>query len=754
MVVMALLFCGCAAVAEDGPIVSEIQLNPTSLTEPGEIEVNITLSNATDEDMKDPVVLYDPDAQIVSDFGTNGAALLKAGESVSWEGTYEVNDSTLDSGVVSYFIKYNIYKESGQAVEETKTIQGTLTRLSAEDGITVERTISHTTARNGQDVTITYNIKNSGTTDISNLSIQEKSDINSKKKTIESLPAGKVATVKYTVTMKKKDLTSGATITYEVNDKKKTYTQDAASIAYGDSKLVATLTASAKGVPFNDKVTLTLELKNTGSVDYSNIKVSDATIGNDLFPNEKIEKGKTIKLEKEITLTQSTDYQFNISAIDSTGTETTTATGVVTVKAVDPSDVLTLSITATADRTEVFENPGLVRFTVKVTNDSNVEATKVKVTHGDSEIYTFDSIPAGETRTLTRDTSLSMAGKYRFTATALDPIENSLTFQSNEVQIAFSVPTPAPVTPTPPPDPTAEPTFSPVTVAPITDRSIGAVPKTIQSILTPILIIAGLLLVASGVLLIMSTKRRADAKRASKNAVDHLDRAKRRDYNAPAEEEAAVEEKPAEAESKDEGEKTALVLEDIDEDELELPHMKYARSVAAATKQDEEEDDYSAFGQGLYDEEMTSDLGTYDDLDQNDVMYEAPYDQELEDEEQGNAYVAEALNEESDGYTDGYVDAGDDEELTPPLAYDDELGYDGLDYDDPYQSGYDQTELSDSDFDDDEPNDGDYDDYDDDGFADQGDEADDIQDSPDDEDQPSRAAGRRSRQSRSQKLDM
>ena len=77
-------------------------------------------------------------------------------------------------------------------------------------------------------------------------------------------------------------------------------------------------------------------------------------------------------------------------------------------------------------------------------NTSQVDATDVVVSHGDTQIYTFASIPAGETRTLSRDTALSMAGKFRFTVTAKDPLESTLTFESNEIQIAFSVPTPAP----------------------------------------------------------------------------------------------------------------------------------------------------------------------------------------------------------------------------------------------------------------------------------------------------------------------
>ncbi|MEG2357194.1 MAG: hypothetical protein RSC40_09585, partial [Clostridia bacterium] len=214
---------------------------------------------------------------------------------------------------------------------------------------------------------------------------------------------------------------------------------------FGESALVAKLTASAKGVAIDGKVTLTLNLKNTGSVDYSDLRVTDASLG-DVFVNQQLAAGKSLKLDKEITLTKTTDYQFNVTAIDSTGTQTVVASELVNIVAVDPKDVLSLQIVATPDRTEVYEQPGMVRFSIAVTNDSAVEAKNVTVSHGATEIYTFTSIPAGETRKLTRDAALSMAGKFRFTVSAQDPLENKLTFESNEVQIAFSVPTPAPAT--------------------------------------------------------------------------------------------------------------------------------------------------------------------------------------------------------------------------------------------------------------------------------------------------------------------
>ncbi|MEG0864413.1 MAG: hypothetical protein RSE23_07705 [Clostridia bacterium] len=647
MVITALLLCMGYALAQTDPIVCSMELDPSKLAGPGKVKVTITISNSGDTDLKDPVVLYDPSIKIVSDFGTNGAALLKAGESKTWTGEYAVDQLTLDNGFVAYFVKYKLYKESGEAVATSQPIRGKISVQTAEAAMDVKRTISPTVAREGQSVVVKYDITNTGTVDLLDITIKENGDIHKEKQTIEKLAPGQTAEVKYPVKMGKKNLTSGATLTYksESNKKAKSYVVEDQTIAFGESALVAKLTASAKGVAIDGKVTLTLNLKNTGSVDYSDLRVTDASLG-DVFVNQQLAAGKSLKLDKEITLTKTTDYQFNVTAIDSTGTQTVVASELVNIVAVDPKDVLSLQIVATPDRTEVYEQPGMVRFSIAVTNDSAVEAKNVTVSHGATEIYTFTSIPAGETRKLTRDAALSMAGKFRFTVSAQDPLENKLTFESNEVQIAFSVPTPAPATPTPPPVPTAEPTFHAVTVPPITNAAVGALPKTIQMVLLPLLIVAGLLLLASGVLLIMAAKRRADQRKASEAAVDHLERAKRRDYVTPAEEEEPTQATP----EGDAGDALGLRndrMDTLDEEDFELPHMKYARNASESVLHSD--DDYSEIGKGLYDAEMVSDLSAYHVQGEEDVLYEQPT---ITDEA---AYAKPiAQGEEPDGYTDDF----------------------------------------------------------------------------------------------------
>ena len=412
--------------------------------------------------------------------------------------------------------------------------------------------------------------------------------------------------------------------------------------------MTATLASSAKGAVVNGTVTLTLTLNNKGNVDFSDIRVTDDTLG-EVFSNQELKAGNSLTLTKDVTIQETAQYQFNVTAMDATGNEVTAATDAVSVTAMNAEDVLNLSLTASVDQTEVYGNPATVRFTLTINNDSNVDAKNVKVYHGNMELATFDTIPKGEARTMNRDAALSYSGKYQFTVTADDPLENSQTFQSNEMQIAVYAPTPAPATPTPPPVPTAEPTFEPATVIPIRDPSIGTVPKAIQNVLLPLLIIAGVVLLAVCVLLLIATKRRADQKRASNAAYDHLERAKRRDYITPAESEE--EDKPAEENAERPKKKAEIspeeqeaqmanrrmVGEPRDEEiDWELPHMKYARD-AVDTRGTTEQDDHFRMEHDLYDDDA-------EDLYQG---FERPEDDTADDWQDDDSYGSEDSSDES-----------------------------------------------------------------------------------------------------------
>jgi hypothetical protein len=297
-------------------------------------------------------------------------------------------------------------------------------------------------------------------------------------------------------------------------------------IHYGVMDLTATLSADKKGGAPGDTVKLKLTLKNSGKSDYTNVRVTDETLG-DVFTGETVRAGETIALEKDLVITETTDLQFIIKSEDANGNTYETATGRVHVIATDPAKQIVLSVEASADRSEVYKIPGgVVRFKITVHNESAVDVRDISLMAVDRQVYHFDVIPSGESRTITRDMEISMAGTFQFNATAKDELNQMLVFSSNAIPIAYAPPTPVPteaplVTPPAP----AQIEMPQATAAPTWIRQAESAADTAKWVF---LGIAGVL----GLLLLIGAGRRARMKSESNKAMDHLEGANYRDYSA------------------------------------------------------------------------------------------------------------------------------------------------------------------------------------------------------------------------------
>ncbi len=270
---------------------------------------------------------------------------------------------------------------------------------------------------------------------------------------------------------------------------------------------------------------LTLTLKNSGTVDFTDVSVTDAALG-EVFSGITVPKGETVTLEKDLTISESQELQFAVTGVNETGENVDTATGRVSIIATDPTQQIVLSVEAEADRTEVYRIPGTVKFTIRVHNESAVDVQNITVRAVNTAVYTFSEIPAGETRSVTRDMDISMPGTFRFTASAQDQLEQTLTFESNTIPIVFAEPTPVP-TEAPlvtPPKPATEPLPTDLREPEWLNQveNVAGIARWVFAGL------AGVLLL----LLVIGAVRRGKSRSESKKAMDHLDGATYRDYSA------------------------------------------------------------------------------------------------------------------------------------------------------------------------------------------------------------------------------
>ena len=439
LVALFVLGLSSAAMAADDPVKLQMELSSTRFSGPAEVKVTISVTNTTDADMPGPLALYYPSGKMISEFGT---PTLSAGQSRTWEGTWTVTEEQIKAGKVIFAVQYSYLAEDGSVAKKVESYYCAIEDAGAVAQVEINRYITPTMARNGQEVSVIYEIANTGTVDVTDVVIKEATAISKTNGTIDLIKAGEKGTHTFTVTMKKKNLTSSATITYQAAGKTYTETIGKQTIKYGDVKLTASLSADKKGGNAGDTVKLTLTLKNTGKTNYENITVTDPTLGT-VFTGLSVEAGKTVTQEKEITIAKSASYQFTVTGTAS-GNTVETATERVAITAVDPDKVVTLTVTAEADKPVVYLLPSVVKFTVSVTNTSAVDASNVSVVSSGKTLYTFDTIPAGETRSFVRDVRVDMAGNFRFDATVTNQLGATDTFYGELVRIIHSTPTAAP----------------------------------------------------------------------------------------------------------------------------------------------------------------------------------------------------------------------------------------------------------------------------------------------------------------------
>lgn len=523
--VALVLLCAAAALADD-PMKVSMELSTNKFTAPKQIKVSITVTNVGDVDMPGPVTLYYPSGKKVDEFGS---PTLAVGASKNWSGDWTVTQKELEAGKITFKIRYSVYSDevdeqgNNTLVNKTKNFSKKIQYSGADPEVQVNRTIMPTTAQKGQEVSVTYEITNTGPVDVSGITIKENSSVSTKSGTIDSLPVGSTEKYTFTAVMGSKDLTSAATISYKAGGKTFTTKVDNATISYGEVKLSAALSADKKGGAPGDTVKLTLKLKNSGTTDFTGLTATDAALGA-VFSNETVRAGETVTLEKELTITETQDIQLIIKAQDGTGKEIETATGRVSIIATDPTQQIVLNLEASADRDKVYKLPGTVRFSFVLHNDSAVEVKNVTVKAVETTLYSVESIPAGGSVSFIRDTDVSMAGTYQFTASCKDVLGQTLNFTSNSTQISYAEPTPVP-TEAPlvtPPAPATEPmpTDQPEPAWLDQAESIAGIAKWVLAG------VGGLLFL----LLLIGAIRRGRSRSESKKAMDHLEGATYRDY--------------------------------------------------------------------------------------------------------------------------------------------------------------------------------------------------------------------------------
>lgn len=534
LLMTVLLFGVCSqALAVTDPVEFTMQVTPDSLTAPGDVQVSLKVANAGNADMKDPVTLYDPAGNVVASFGDGGSVILPAGAFKTWEGTWSVTEDQLDQGKVAYTLKYYLEDENGELVAINSTADAPVKFTGEKAELTVKRTVTPEVVRETHDVTVTYELHNNGNVTLKDIRVREDIAKSQKTQTVKELQPGARTTVTFTSRMGKSDLISKASISYKAGDAAKAVTQEVGEliIPRANPDLDIELSSPVTGVNVGEAAKILVTFINKGNVSYSNVTVTDKNKG-EIFTNLSIPAGATVTEEKEFILTEKTTFEVTATLPNNTGDVPTLSSNELVMGVYDPQKQLILSLNLESDRESVEQTPADMRFILTVTNNSNIKAENVVISHGDKKIATIDELGVGEIRKIIRDVTISQPGRFCFTATAKDTMNNEVSFSSNEKKIEIARKSGS----------AAVPVSTAVPAAPVMPTTVPVQP--VDPVLSSVkegfkwgFYVVGGLFALLFLLFAAATVVRVKNKSKSKAAYDHLELSERRDYTEPSDQE-------------------------------------------------------------------------------------------------------------------------------------------------------------------------------------------------------------------------
>ncbi len=569
LLVLAAVSASAAVEPED--IGFELTLDPVSLTAPGEVTASVRVTNLGGADISEPLSLFDADGKLLAQAFDGGSLFpLKAGEFRTWQGKWYVSQGHLDAGKVEFALRYNSAGADGSVSPISIPASADIAFAGEKIGLGVTRRIDPEVVRTGSAVTVLYELVNSGNVRLTDITVRENSSIASRTQRADDLLPGASATVSFKKTAASADLESSAAITYykEGSRDRLQVTVEAQKIPIAKPRLSIDLSVDKPSVNVGEAVELTLTLNNEGNISYSNVRVTDAKLG-EVFTNLEIPAGQKVVRTKTVTMTEPAAFLFTVALEDNTGTSKTEKTNELKVSAYDEGQMMRLNLQLSADRTSIDSLPGFIRFTVLVTNDSNAVAKNVSILHGNTLIYTISALAPGQSVPVTREYTVSQAGKFRFSAQTKDALDNQVSFHSNELAIPYVPATPSPTRP-------VIVTLAPVvTFTPVPPDAADPIASQGRNALFIIALALGGLFAVSFVLFAISSVIRLNARRQSNAAYDHLEIEPKRDFTDPDTYEPGEKRLVPDEEERATG-SDATKQPDPFPDE-ELPHHKYLK---------------------------------------------------------------------------------------------------------------------------------------------------------------------------------
>lgn len=501
-----------------------VTATPTELSETGTVRFTFNISNFSDYELSDIVILYNS-----ATYDELRTTVIPPNQSVS---DYHL-DLTVNESQLGLPINFSITcVRNGEPITQTVTV--TIAR-SSDPTITMTRTADKTMAKEGDVIKLTYKFSNNTKFDMTDIMLIDE-DISDTPLRQNTLRAGDSFSLDRQYTMGAESVVSAPVVTYTVNGKTKSFSSIEPMTL--QSLLVRLNMTVEAGVPTAAGVNFTIEVKNTGNQDIKEISIADERSNpvNTAPFSLKADESTTFSYLVVPVMTEPLrNVKFLLKGTDSLGQPyTLESSKAYEVYPFVDSTQINVSVRAETVTPWTSEG-GKVVARIILTNHSSVALTNVSVSETSLGVLkAYDTLPAGES-TFDQEIALGSPRNLQFAVKGSDPTGTVRDLTSCMLPVAYGT----------------ETELEAATPSPEVNNSGMGMFGFLSSTISRILVVLGILMVlAFLVLIVLSVMERGngslfvryddDEEDDDDDAHDDLDRIfddySRRDYRDDAEE--------------------------------------------------------------------------------------------------------------------------------------------------------------------------------------------------------------------------
>ncbi|WP_353423359.1 DUF7507 domain-containing protein [Christensenella massiliensis] len=406
-------------------------VSPGSLTGAGTVSVKVTVQNGSDGEINDVTVEF-PDGD------SENIGSIAAGESgTRSDSAWHVSEDMLDTDLI---FSASFTDEDG----DTQTIKTNPLTISKEDSkaaASASASASEDSVESGERVTFTFSLKNEGNVTLEDASLTSPDSgqfSDSQLHKTFTLEPGETKILKWTVSLKE-SVDISPVFTYTADGEEHTAKADRVSVtvdgaepsaSQDEDSLEVVASADKTQVSAGDTVSFEVTVRNHGSADLENLKVTDGD-GNEVdFTGDRLDAGSAAKGTLELTVQETSDFVFTAKAEDEDGNtvEAKSEPIEVTVDAVDLTTALTMDVSFIPEISQA----GPVDFTFKVKNNSGQELKNIVISEATlGTIATIESMTAAE-QDITQQIQVAQTTSYVFTISGELPDGTKLQSQTQQ----------------------------------------------------------------------------------------------------------------------------------------------------------------------------------------------------------------------------------------------------------------------------------------------------------------------------------